>query len=156
MLSAGEHVPARWPALDARLRSFLLRDVYRAGLGPSVSTRLARAPDTESKDLFGAKLAITPRASPEPAVAQQDVQDRADAPDERDDDPDHLFRAAQVGAADDVDHAQDPGDRVEKDRQEDLDDELEHLLILSPVLITLGKGVCVVLLTRHGHQEALF
>ena len=67
-----------------------------------------------------------------------------------------FFSAAQVGAGDDVDHAQDPRDRVEKDRQQDLDDELDHPIILSLVVITLGKVACVVLLTRHGDCEARF
>jgi len=45
---------------------------------------------------------------------------------------------------------------VEKDRQEDLDDELDHVLILSLVEVTLGKAAYVVLLTRYGDGEARF
>ncbi len=46
--------------------------------------------------------------------------------------------------------------RVEKDGQEDLDDELDHVLILSLSVVTLGKAAYVVLLTRYADREARF
>src|SRR5947209_20441798 len=64
--------------------------------------------------------------SPELAAAQQDVQDRADAPEEADDDPQHLGDAAHVPPVDDVDDGQDERNGVEEDREQDLDEELHQ------------------------------
>src|SRR5713226_4367092 len=66
------------------------------------------------------------RVLPEGAVAQKDVEDGTDPPDEGDDDPEDLLHAAHFGAPDDVDHTQDPGNRMQKDRQQNLDYKLHH------------------------------
>jgi ribosomal protein L37AE/L43A len=60
--------------------------------------------------------------SPEFTSADQQVEDRSDPPDEGHHDPDQLLQAGQVGAAKDVDQAEDECDGVEKDRQQDLDE----------------------------------
>src|SRR5881296_2426964 len=57
---------------------------------------------------------------------QHDVENRADAPEEADDDPQELRQPAHVLAVDDVDHRKHEGDRVQEDRQQHLDDELDH------------------------------
>src|SRR5579864_8103782 len=64
--------------------------------------------------------------SPEGPAPEEQIEDRADAPEEGDDDPQELGEAAHVLAVDDVDHAQDEGDGVEEDREQDLGDELQH------------------------------
>src|SRR5260370_32063801 len=64
------------------------------------------------------------RTSPEGAVAQEEVEDGADPPDKGDDDPHDLLHTAHLGASDDVDDAKDPGDRMQKDRQQNLDQKL--------------------------------
>src|SRR5260370_27130156 len=66
------------------------------------------------------------RTSPEGAVAQEEVEDGADPPDKGDDDPHDLLHTAHVGAPDDVDDAKDPGDRMQKDRQQNLDQKLHE------------------------------
>src|SRR5713226_2773488 len=53
--------------------------------------------------------ALAPSGSlPERTVAQKDVDDGADPPDEGDDDPQDLLQPAHLGAPDDVDDTQDP------------------------------------------------
>src|ERR1700736_5491490 len=70
------------------------------------------------------------RWSPESAVADQDVKDRPDPPDERDYDPDHLLESAHVAAPEDVDDAEDEGDRMQEDRKQHLDQKLhDHIKV---------------------------
>src|SRR5260370_40382543 len=66
------------------------------------------------------------RTAPEGAVAQEEVEDGADPPDKGDDDPHDLLHTAHLGASDDVDDAKDPGDRMQKDRQQNLDQKLHE------------------------------
>src|ERR1700687_829452 len=49
---------------------------------------------------------------PERPVAQEDVEDGTDSRDEGDDDPHDLLQTAHLGATDDVDDAEDPGNRM--------------------------------------------
>src|SRR6266852_1036292 len=72
----------------------------------------------------------TYREDPGPALASRRDHGSC-APRERDDDPNQLPHAAHVGAPDDVDDAEDPGQGMEKDRQQNLDEEL-HRPIACP------------------------
>src|SRR5438876_3295405 len=76
--------------------------------------------------------------SPQLAAAEDEVEDGADPPEEGDDDPQDLPQPAQVLAVDDVDHAEHEGDGVEKDREQDFDDELDHLIAAWSGLGTRG------------------
>src|SRR5437773_6531848 len=79
-----------------------------------------------TRALVAARSLTASGFSPELAAAKQDVEDRADAPDEADDDPQELRHPAHVLAVDDVDHREHKGDRVQEDRQHHLDEELDH------------------------------
>src|SRR4029077_11109397 len=93
---------------------------WRTGRGFRTTARADRAPGPWS-----------PRGlSPELAATQQHVKDRADAPQKRDQDPQELPQAGQVLAVDDVDHAEDKGERMQKEREQDLDDELHRSGVL--------------------------
>src|SRR6266516_2247725 len=70
---------------------------------------------------------VGPAAAPQGTVADEDVQDRADPPDEADDPPDDLLGGRQVLPAGEVDDHQDEGDRVQEDRDQHLDEQLHRL-----------------------------
>src|SRR5205814_10231606 len=69
-------------------------------------------------------VSLEHRALPEPSPADQDVEDRADAPDQADQDPDQLLEAGEVIAPEDVDEGQDERDGVQEDRDQDLEQKL--------------------------------
>src|SRR5207302_10846166 len=97
--------------------------------GANTPNGSASRPSTRA--LVAARSLIRSATSPELAATQEDVEDRADAPEEGDDDPQQLREPAQLLAVDDVDHAEDEGDRVQKDREHDLDDEFDHGVSVS-------------------------
>src|SRR5215510_3234774 len=74
------------------------------------------------------------RCSPSPhlAATDQDVQDGADAPDEGYDRPDKLLQTGQVSAAEHVDQAEHERNGMQKDRQQDLDQQLHDPSIKPP------------------------
>src|SRR2546429_9079817 len=82
--------------------------------------------------LVAPRSLIRSATSPELAATQEDVEDRADTPEEGDDDPQQLREPAQLLAVDDIDHAEDEGDRGQKDPEHDLDDEFDHGVSVSP------------------------
>src|SRR5438552_5134770 len=96
----------------------------RPGGSPTRLPGVARRPSGSSLAAEGAPTSSG--GLPELSAAQEQVEDWADAPEEADDDPQHLRHSAHVLAVDDVDHAKDERDGVEEDRQQDLDDELDH------------------------------
>src|SRR5712691_1620050 len=134
MNAASPRIPATRPAIaDAPPRStpFDAR-MRRRERAPDQIAKGAKMPNGRlSRPRTNARVAArslmrarVPRRSPEGAVAQEEVKDGADPPDEGDDDPHDLLHAAHVGAPDDVDDAKDPGNRMQKDRQQDLDQKL--------------------------------
>src|SRR5205807_6320641 len=61
---------------------------------------------------------------PELAAANQEVKDRANAPENADNRPEHLLASGEIVAPDDVDQRQDKGEWVEEDRNQDFEKNL--------------------------------
>src|SRR6266700_1489521 len=129
--------PRRSPP-EARMRPHERAPVQIAN-GAKIPKGKARRPSARARV---APRSLIRRASlPELPAAQEDVQDRADAPDERDHDPQHLPEPAQVLSVDDVDHAQDESNGVQKDREQDLDNQLHHARASRFTMAWSGLGM---------------
>src|SRR5712692_7700623 len=135
MNAASPRIPATRPAIadapprstpfDARMRrsELALDQIAKGAKMPNGRLRRPRTNARVAARSLHARVRVL-RTSPEGAVAQEEVQDGADPPDEGDDDPQDLLHAAHLGAPDDVDDAKDPGNRMQKDRHQDLDQKL--------------------------------
>src|SRR5260221_14722081 len=100
--AAAEASPFKAPA-EARIRRSELIPAQMAK-GAKMPNGNARRPSTSAR-VAERSLAGAITSLPEGSPGQKDVEDRADSPEERDDDPEDLAQSAHVLATDDVDHA---------------------------------------------------
>src|ERR1700693_1906125 len=115
--ASAEASPLSAPA-EARIRRSEPIPAQMAN-GEKMPKGSARRPSTSAWVAARSRVgAIT--CLPEGSLGEKHVEDRADAPEERDDDPQDLAQTAHVLATDDVDHAQDPDDGVKEDSQQNL------------------------------------
>src|SRR6266851_7407038 len=122
--------PRRAPS-DVRIRN-RERAPDQMANGAKIPNHIPRRPRTSARVAPRSRvLRSSIISSPERTVRQKQIKDGADAPQERDDDPYQLLHAAHVGASDDVDDAEDPGQGMEKDRQQNFDEKL-HRPIACP------------------------
>src|SRR6266851_6573347 len=122
--------PRRAPS-DVRIRN-RERAPDQMANGAKIPNHIPRRPRTSARVAPRSRvLRSSIISSPERTVRQKQIEDRADAPQERDDDPYQLLHAAHVGAPDDVDDAEDPGQGMEKDRQQNLDEKLHGPIACS-------------------------
>src|SRR5690348_15457061 len=117
-------VAPRSSPCDARMRSSE-RVALTIANGPKMPNGRASRPSTRA--LVAARSLMGSGASPELAApAKEQIKDGPDAPGEGDDDPEDLPETAHVLAVDDVDHGEDVRNRMEKDREQDLNQQLHH------------------------------
>src|SRR6266851_4900892 len=109
---------------EARMRS-RERVALMIAKRPKMPNGSASRPSTSA--LVAARSLMGSGASPElAAAAEEQIKDGPDAPRKGDDDPEDLPETAHVLAVDHVDHGEDVRDRMEDDRKQDLEDELDQ------------------------------